>query len=100
MPYALGPMAEFIQLLEHGLRQLFIDPCSFIALVGLDERVKAGCGFAVARNHYRRNTFLLIQGVNEWAEVATDDDKIRPGPIKTEIVGKNLLLAKLNHTDR
>jgi hypothetical protein len=53
----------------------------------------------VGRDHYGRNTFLLIQGIDQRIKVAADDYQIRPRPVQSHIVGKDLLTAKRYQID-
>ena len=67
---------------------------AFVTLIGLDEWIKAAAGFLVGGNHYGWNLFLAIQGFNQRAKVAADDDQIWPRPVQSHVVGKNFFLAK------
>ena len=86
----------------HGLGQLRI--ClkgvrAFITLIGLDEWVEAAARFLVGGNHYGWNFFLVIQGVDQGAKVAADDDQSRPRPVQSQVVGKNFFLAERNQVN-
>jgi hypothetical protein len=67
---------------------------TFIALMGTDEGDQAVGGFLVGRDHYGRNTFLVIQGIDQRVKVAADHDQIRPWLVQSHIVGKDLFTAK------
>jgi hypothetical protein len=72
---------------------------TFIALLCTDEGDQAVGGLLVGRNHYGRNTFLLIQGIDQRMKVAADNYQIRPRPVQSHIVGKDLLTAKRYQVD-
>ena len=59
-----------------------------------DEGGQAVAGLLVGGDHYGRNTFLVIQGIDQGTKVATDNYQIRPWPIQSHMVGKDLLTAK------
>ena len=67
--------------------------------MGTDEGGQAVGGLLVGRDHYGRNTFLLIQGIDQRVKVAADNYQIRPRPVQTHIVGKDLLTAKRYQVD-
>ena len=72
---------------------------TFIALMCTDERGQAVDGLLVGRDHYGRNTFLLIQRMDQRVKVAADHYQIRPRPVQSHIVGKDLLTAKRYQLD-
>ena len=59
-----------------------------------DKGGQAVAGLLVGRDHYGRNTFLLIQGLDQRTKVAADHYQVRPWPVQSYIVGKDLLTAK------
>jgi hypothetical protein len=67
---------------------------TFIALMCTDEWGQAVAGLLVGRDHYGRNTFLAIQGIDQRTKVAADHYQIRSWRIQSHIVGKDLLTAK------
>jgi hypothetical protein len=72
---------------------------TFIALICSDEGGQTVGGFLVGRDHYGRNTFLLIQEMDQGIKVAADDYQIRPRPVQSHIVGEDLLTAKRYQVD-
>ena len=72
---------------------------TFIALICSDEGGQTVGGLLVGRDHYGRNTFLLIQGIDQKIKVAADDYQIRPWPVQSHIVGEDLLTAKRYQVD-
>ena len=65
-----------------------------------DEGGQAVVGLLVGRDDYGRNTFLVIQGIDQRTKVAADHYQVRPWPVQSYIVGEDLLTAKGYEFDR